>query len=115
MSTAKKYFIRRPPILQTFDLPTREELLKVKPGYWVKLIFTDEKGDNGERMWVRVTKVDGTYGYGYLDNEPLDPITLGVKRGDEVKFHLGDVISLLDENGRELSMKRKSTRGRLHI
>ena len=100
MSTAKKYFIRRPPILQTFDLPTRKELLKVKPGYWVKLILTDEKGDSGERMWVRVTKVDGTYGYGYLDNEPLDPITLGVKRGDEVKFHLGDVISLLDENGR---------------
>ena len=31
------------------------------------------------------------------------------------RFHSGDVISLLDENGHELSMKRKSTRGHLHI
>lgn len=37
----------RPPLAETFELPTREELLDVEPGDLVKLTFNDR-----ERMWT---------------------------------------------------------------
>ena len=93
----KKYSIRRPPILESFELPSREELLNIKPGDFVQLIFYDGDGENnyGERMWVKVTKIEGTYGVGKLENVPF--VIESLKFGDQVKFHLGDVIDILKE------------------
>lgn len=78
-----------------FELPTREELLDLKPRNFVKLIFTDKKGNNGERMWVKLTKIDlkeGSRYQGILDNNPL---VLRIKLGTKITFHPLDIIDFL--------------------
>ena len=80
--------ILRPPLHENFALPTREDLLKVKTGDNVKLLFD---GDPVERMWVKVTSCDDDDVWsGTLDNKPLEE-SKG-KVGDPVSFHPLDVI-----------------------
>jgi len=90
------YYICRPPILETFELPTREELLDIEPGDLVKLIFGSNEVVETERMWVKVIKIVETYGYGELDNEPI--LITSLSLGDMVKFHLGDVIDIIKKH-----------------
>ncbi|MDB5162991.1 MAG: hypothetical protein JWN28_598 [Candidatus Saccharibacteria bacterium] len=44
------YAIIRPRLHADFELPTRQELLKLKPGDSVKLMF-EVGNENIERMW----------------------------------------------------------------
>jgi len=88
----KSFCICRPPILKTFELPSRENLLNIKIGNYVKLIFGLNEKSEKERMWVEVTDIKGTYGYGKLANTPIFITTLSY--GDRIKFHLGDVIAI---------------------
>ena len=87
------YYIHRPPIRDTFELPTKEELLNIKSGDFVKLIFASDEVVETERIWVKVIKLEETYGYGELDNEPI--VITSLSQGDIVKFHLGDVIDII--------------------
>ena len=78
--------------LKTFELPTNEQLVKLKEGSIVKLIFTDTHGKNGERMWVKITKKLGDGNFeGELDNVPIG---LKMKLGDKVKFNAGEIINI---------------------
>lgn len=88
----KSFCICRPPILKSFELPSREELFNIKPNDYVKLIFGLDENNGKERMWVKITSIKGTYGYGKLTNEPVFITTLSY--GDRIKFHLGDVIAI---------------------
>jgi len=90
MTNMKKYSICRPPLAKTFDLPSREDLLKVKKGKHVKLIFTDPYGT--ERMWVKVMENKEVDEWkGVLDNQPF---TMHMKLGQKVVFHPLDVIDI---------------------
>jgi len=86
--------IRRPPLLKSFELPSYKELLKVKVGMDVKLAFTDIRGENGERMWVKVKYIDrdkGEFWQGTLDNVPF---SLKMKLGQIIPFHPLDIIDI---------------------
>lgn len=88
--------IQRPPVIESFDLPTHDELLEVKETtqhVWVKLIFSqDDKAS--ERMWVKVNDTSDLHEWvGMLDNCPFE---LGnVALGDEIRFHPLDIIATM--------------------
>lgn len=88
------YLIKRPLLHSNFELPTREELLDLKVGDFVKLIFTDKKGKNGERMWVILTKInkEGDCYHGILDNKA---VRLRIKLETKITFHPLDIIDCL--------------------
>lgn len=89
-----KYKILRPPLHPNFELPTRDELLALKAGDLVKLIF--EVGDVGaERMWVILTDITTPEQWeGTLDNEPFsDESAASTKVKDRIKFHPLDIIA----------------------
>ena len=92
----RKYLIRRPPLLTSFELPEREELLRLKIGDWIKLFFVEPNGQGGERMWVIITKMDknGEAWEGKLNN---DPVTLRMKYGEKISFHPLDIIDWTKE------------------
>jgi hypothetical protein len=87
--------IDRPPLANTFHLPTREELMKLKVGDIVKLIF---RGPEVERMWVIITEQqDSAEWTGVLDNDPFDEnFRELLKSGDKIVFHPLDIIDIHD-------------------
>ena len=78
----------------TFYIPSPEVIAKLQPGDVVKLIFCcDEDGDEAvslERMWVRITGIDGDDFRGELDNQPAAIPELAV--GDEIEFSSYHII-----------------------
>lgn len=79
----------------TFFLPSENEVLALRPGDLVKLIFQSDPPSReyaAERMWVRVTRIEGEQLWGRLDNAPLDMPQL--RPGREIRFRRGDVIDL---------------------
>ena len=94
MPNNQKIHVEMPPISEGFALPTREDLLAVKPGEHIKLILSPISGrDLKERMWVILKKKVSDYLWtGILDNNPL---SLPVKRGDAITFHPLAVIATL--------------------
>ena len=93
------YYICRPPILKTFELPTREELLNIEPGDLVKLIFASDEVIEKEEMWVKVIKIVETYGYGELNSKPVYITNLSLD--DLITFHLGDVVRIMKDFRKE--------------
>ncbi len=95
----KKWRIIRPPLGTGFYLPTREDLLKIKRGDVVKLIFQAGE-DAPERMWVQVEKCgDSEHWTGRLDNDPAQEYLASVlKYKDVIRFHPLDVINIDSEN-----------------
>lgn len=89
--------IRRPPLLDTFDLPTRERLLAIEPGHFVQLIFETLEDEMPERMWVEIINRDGgNYWIGRLDSRPF--ALSGYHFNDLVTFHPLDIIAIFDPN-----------------
>lgn len=73
----------------------------VKPGDFVKLVFVPVPAmpdmPGGERMWVRVIKVEGDQFEGLLDNDPILFPPDVLHAGSLVKFerrHIANVMSL---------------------
>lgn len=83
---------------RTFFIPTRAERESVQPGDLVKLLFEvlDPADDlpSAERMWVKVTAVDGGRLVGELDNEPAALQSIGP--GSRIEFGPEHIISLMD-------------------
>lgn len=80
-----------PPVVATFELPSRDELLSVRPGDDVKVMFA-QAGRPIERMWVKVTSVmDGDEWTGMLDNEP---VCVDLECGMALSFHPLAVIGI---------------------
>ncbi len=73
---------------RTFLIPSREHLSTLKVGDLVKLIFVmnDEADDKcrAERMWLKITSIEGSKYKGQLDNQPYYLKTVQV--GDEIEF-----------------------------
>lgn len=76
----------------TFYVPSPEVIAALQPGDEVKLIFRcdeeypeDEEEDLAvERMWVRITEIDGDDFRGELDNDPVAIPEL--EAGEEIEF-----------------------------
>lgn len=89
--------INRPPLHQNFEVPARENLLKLRRGDHVKLIFDLPNGV--ERMWVRIRNTDIDYTdlwEGELDNEPFGG---GMELGEIFLFHPFDIIDFIINEG----------------
>jgi len=80
--------ITRPPLVDTFELPAREELLALQDGDYVKLIFNDQ-----ERMWVEIIDCsDSKKWVGALNN---NPVLVDAALGDFIEFNPLDVIGIM--------------------
>jgi hypothetical protein len=78
-------FVEMPPVAEGFALPTRDELLALTLGEHVKLILASVGRGMPERIWVILKEKRSEEEWvGVLDN---DPLSLPVKRGDQVAFH----------------------------
>lgn len=81
----------------TFHVPPREVIRKLKPGDLVHLIFEIDVDDphepSGERMWVEIAEVLPNEAYlGELANEPV--LIEDLEMGDEIEFDARHVIHL---------------------
>jgi hypothetical protein len=90
----KEYVIVRPRLHPNFELPTRKELLKLKPGDSVKLMF-QAGADDVERMWVLLTDTSGDDLWkGTIDNDAMQELTAQVLPAEkEISFHPLDIIA----------------------
>lgn len=96
-----------PPLAPTFALPSREQLLALKAGDSVKLIFQDQQGE-AERMWVKLTALrDATQWQGTLDNEP---VLLDLRADEVVRFHPLAVIDATPQTSGD-SLRRSGANG----
>jgi hypothetical protein len=86
-----EYTIAFPPVLDSFDLPSREQLLSLRNGDLVKLVFHAD-GCISERIWVQICdKLSGWEWVGVIDNYPL---SIPVTYGEFVRFHPLCVIDI---------------------
>ncbi|MDP9164686.1 MAG: DUF2314 domain-containing protein [Actinomycetota bacterium] len=76
----------------TFWVPSSEEKSRIAVGTFVKVMFMD-RGKRCERMWVEVTKMNGTCYEGTLSNLPI--WVRGVRPEARVRF-TGDHIINID-------------------
>lgn len=84
---------------ETFYIPSKEELKKVKKGSHVKLCWLNDtpgilhgKKVKNERMWVKVLDKDGEFFLGELDNDPA--YTPGLKLGDRIEFEARHILDI---------------------
>lgn len=73
---------------ETFLIPSIEDRLNLKSGWFAKLIFESTTRGGSERMWVHIMiGLDHDLGYyaGVLDNTPTIS-NLGLKKDDPVTF-----------------------------
>ena len=89
------YHIQRPPLHKDFELPSREELLILKKGDLVKLIFCVED-ETPERMWVILDDcTDDIEWTGVIDNDAVGKLTTEIlPAGTKVNFHPLDIIAV---------------------
>ncbi|WP_297204001.1 DUF2314 domain-containing protein [uncultured Brachyspira sp.] len=73
----------------TFKIPSKKEINSLKTDDYVKLIFTEENAVP-ERMWVKITNINGDNFRGILDNDPYN--LKSVKCGDEIVFKTENII-----------------------
>jgi uncharacterized protein YegJ (DUF2314 family) len=72
---------------ETFEIPSENDILAIRSGDLVKLIF-----DDLERMWVEVTAGDGLHFEGRLANAPV--FVVGIKLEDRVCFHAKHITEI---------------------
>ncbi|WP_328829422.1 DUF2314 domain-containing protein [Nocardioides acrostichi] len=84
---------------RTFEIPSREERERLKPGDLVKLLFEilrpEPEGPFAERMWVEVTEIVGDGYVGSLDNDPQ--VIRSVRPGGRIEFLPHHVIAIWDD------------------
>lgn len=82
---------------ETFDIPTVDQVNNIKIGDYCKLFFIFDSDPNarfeGERMWVKVTSIDGNQYVGSLAN---DPVIVDLVFGDVITFGMRNIASIMD-------------------
>ena len=78
----------------TFYKPSAEAIALLRPGNRVKLIFAFESDDpapaRAERMWVRISHIEGERFHGALNNDPL--YIHDLEHTDPVEFEARHII-----------------------
>jgi hypothetical protein len=79
----------------TFNIPTKEERLNLRPSDLAKIVFCPPSGQGySERMWIKIIEVPEPGKYkGTLDNDPTNP-NLGLHFESKVEFEARHVIQL---------------------
>lgn len=88
----------------TYFLPSENELLALAPNDQVKIVFRSHPPSpkfDAERMWVKITTMNGNDLIGKLDNVPYDMPQL--KPDDLIAFKRSDVISILWDEARTIA------------
>lgn len=75
----------------TFIIPSLEEKSALNVDDIIKLCF-EEEGKCSERMWVKITHIDGDNFEGLLDNEPF--ALENIELNDVVKFNSKHIIGI---------------------
>ena len=84
--------VQRSQSSSTFFIPSLDERMSLCRGDFAKLIFNNE-----ERMWVKVTGVEGGGRYvGELRNHPV--VVDSVRYGDSIHFEARHISDLTSEN-----------------
>jgi len=91
----ENYIVVRPRLHPDFELPQKAELLKIRQGDSVKLMF-QAGNDTVERMWVTVTDCsDDDQWTGAVDSEAIQEHTADILPvGKRVTFHPLDIIAI---------------------
>jgi hypothetical protein len=81
----------------SFAIPAHEKRVTLKPGQIVKLMFriTTDNDMTVERMWVIVTRSEGDWYTGKLDNQPVS--TDKIEPDMPVRFQARHVIAIYEE------------------
>ena len=81
---------------ETFQIPSADDISKLKVGDLVKLIFsipdTKDETPQAERMWVILTEINGTKFKGTLDNDPT--YITAIKYQDIIEFEDRHICNL---------------------
>jgi hypothetical protein len=79
----------------TFEIPPLMTRHDLKPGQFVKLMFTIKTATitQTERMWVVVSRREGDHYVGVLDNDPVT--TTALRHGMDVRFEPRHVVQIL--------------------
>lgn len=88
LSNARSLGVLHP---DTFEVPDPLELSSLEIGRFVKLCFNDK-----ERMWVKITEIDGESLKGTLANQPV--VVLNLNHGDPIEFSLCHVYDIEAED-----------------
>jgi hypothetical protein len=90
-----QYRVLRPPLVESYELPTREELLSLKTGDLAKVTFR-VGNDKAERMWVVLTDcTNPEEWHGTLDNDAIQESAAKIlPAGADVAFHPLDIIAI---------------------
>ncbi len=89
------YLVLRPPLSKTYDLPSRKQLLNLKRGDLVKVVF--QVGNEGpEHLWLQLSDTNSIDKWtGVTDNDPLGKQTAQeLPAGTIVSFHPLDIINV---------------------
>jgi len=64
----------------------------IRPGDYVKVLFTNEETGESEGMWVKVERTDNRRRllFGRLDNQPV--LNLHLKLGDELAVSYDNIV-----------------------
>lgn len=82
----------RPHLRATFMMPSSREREAIRPGDYIKIGFIiDDRTGRDERLWLKVSIVDGQSISGFLEN---DPIYLNASRGDLMQLELRHVLAI---------------------
>ncbi len=73
----------------TFEVPSKEELSKIKKGSFVKICAA------AERFWAKVEKVDGDKIVAIVDNDLVCSSSHKLYCGDEIELTKDNVYSIL--------------------
>ena len=81
---------------ETFQIPSADDISKLKVGDLVKLIFFNPNATGqtpkAERMWVILTEINGTKFKGTLDNDPF--YLRSIKYQDIIEFEDRHICNL---------------------
>jgi hypothetical protein len=80
--------------LNSFFIPSDDQIDSIKIGDFAKLIFTNRKGNNGSRLWVVIEQINDDYYVGGINNSPNHPKKLGVDYGQKIIFNKRHIINL---------------------
>lgn len=76
----------------SFHIPNSAEKSSVKIGDHVKISFITRVGE-GERIWVRVTKISPRGFTGRIDNDPI--VVPGLRYGKKIRFRSEHIIDIV--------------------
>lgn len=84
---------------KTFNIPTKQEILRLKINDYVKVGFIHSKKNEdefSERMWIKIDKINNDDFEGLLYNDPV--ICKDLEFEDRICFETKNILDIIYEN-----------------